>query len=51
MVSQRADLAMQELAKANNSIAKVGSDAITREATLTEVQQKLEKYKESSQKA
>ena len=39
-------MAMEELAKANNSIAKLGSDAIAKEATLAEAQQQLEKYKE-----
>ena len=51
MASHRADLAMQELSKANNSIAKLGSDAIAREATMAEMWQQLEKFKETSQKA
>ena len=36
MASQRIDKAMKELAKANNSIAKLGSDAIARAAILAE---------------
>ena len=51
MASHRADLAIQELAKANNSIAKLGSDAIAREATMAQMQRDLEKFKEAAQKA
>ena len=51
MASHRADRAMEELAKANNSIAKLGGDAIAREATMAKMQKRLEKFRESSQKA
>ena len=51
MASQRADLAMQELTKINSSTAKMGGDAIAREATLAKAQQQLKKYKETSHKA
>ena len=44
-------MAMQELSKVNNGLAKLGNDAIAREATMAEMQQQLEKFKETSQKA
>ena len=51
MASSKADLAMEELAKANNSITKLGSDAIAREATMAQMQRNLEKFQEASQRA
>ena len=50
MASSKADLAMEELAKANNSITKLGSDAIAREATMAQMQRNLEKFQEASQR-
>ena len=51
MASLRACRAMEELTKVNNSIDKLGGDAIAREATPVKAQQKLEIFQESSQKA
>ena len=42
---------MEELTKANHNIQKLGGAAITQEATMAEMQQRLECFKESTEKA
>ena len=39
--SRRVDVATEELAKANNSIMKLGGEAIAREATMVELEGQL----------
>ena len=47
----RADIAMGELAKANNSIMKMGGDAIAREATMKKLEEDLVHWKDWATKA
>ena len=39
--SRRADMAMDELAKANHSVMKLGGDAIAHEATMKQLEEGL----------
>ena len=49
--SRRADMAMDELAKANHSVMKLGGDAVARETTMKVLEEDLAKYKEWAAKS
>ena len=44
-------MVMDELAKANHSVMKLGGDAIAREATIKQLEEDLAKWKEWANKA
>ena len=49
--SRRADVAMEELTKANHSVMKLGGEAVAREATMVELEHQLAHWKEWTNKS